>query len=63
MAKTLTFEFPESDVTEMETLLAQMQRVNQEMRRDQAEIDNLKTETRAIAEKTREVLAQLEASL
>lgn len=63
MAKILTFEFPESDVTELETLLAQMQRANQEMRRDQAEIDELKIETRAIAEQTREVLARLEASL
>ena len=53
MAKTLTFEFPEA--AELEQLLAQMQR-------DQKEIDDLKAETRIIAERTREILSQLEAA-
>ena len=62
MAKTLTFEFPEAEATELEQLLAQMQRSNQQMQRDQKEIDDLKVETRLIAEQTREVLSQLEAT-
>ena len=54
MAKTTTFEFPEAEAIELEQLLAQMQR-------DQKGIDDLKAETRLIAERTREILSQLEA--
>ncbi len=61
MAKTVTFEFPKADATELETILAQMQRANQRMQRDQKEIDDLKAETRVIAKQTRETLSQLEA--
>lgn len=62
MAKTLTFEFPESDVAELETILMKMQRANEQMKRDQEEIDNLKMETRAIATQTQGILEQLEAA-
>ena len=62
MAKTLTFEFPEAEAAELEQLLAQMQRANVQMQRDQKEIDDLKAETHVIAQQTREVLTQLEAA-
>ena len=63
MAKTLTLEFPESDVAELETILVQMQHANEQMKRDQEEIDNLKMETRVIATQTRGILEQLEAAI
>ena len=62
MAKTLSFEFPESEVAELEKILMQMQIANQQMQRDQEEINRLKMETRAIADQTRRVLQQLEAA-
>ena len=62
MAKTLTFEFSESDAAELEAILMQMQRANEQMTRDQEEISTLKLETRAIADQTRIVLSQLEAA-
>ena len=39
-----------------------MQRANEQMQRDQQEIDELKAQTRILAEQTREVLSQLEAA-
>ena len=62
MAKNTTFELPEAEATELEQLLAQMQRSNQQRPRDQKELDALKAETRLIAEQTREMLSQLEAA-
>lgn len=62
MSKILTVEFSESEVTEMESILSQIQSANGEMQRDQIIIDNLKIETRVIADQTRSVLKQLEAS-
>lgn len=38
-----------------------MQRANQQMQHDQKEIDDLKAETRVIAEQTRAILSQFEA--
>ena len=62
MAKTLTFEFPEAGSAELEQLLAQMQRANVQMQRDQKEIEDIKAETSVVAERTREVLIQLEVA-
>jgi hypothetical protein len=65
MSKPLTFEFTAEEVAEfeatMEALFAEMQRANEPMKQDQAEIDRLKAETRAIAEETRAIIEQLEA--
>lgn len=63
MPKTLTVEFLESETTELENILSKIQSANEVMKRDQIVIDRLKMETRAIAEQTRSVLDQLEASV
>jgi hypothetical protein len=64
--KTLTLEIPDGDAAEIEAtfdnVLEEMRRANEMMQQDQIEIDRLKIETRAIAEETRHVLAQLEAA-
>lgn len=44
-------------------LLAEMQQLNAQMRQDQAEIDRLKMETRALSERTDTLLRQIEAQL
>ena len=49
--------------TLIDQLLAEMQRLNEQMRNDQAEIERLKMETRAISAHTDQLLLQIEAQL
>jgi hypothetical protein len=44
---------------EIDRYLAEMQRLNELMRQDQAEIDRLKAETRAMQAETRAILERL----
>ena len=44
-------------------LLAEMQRLNEQMRNDQAEIERLKMETRAISAHTDQLLLQIKVQL
>ncbi|HLJ55648.1 MAG TPA: hypothetical protein VKT77_11465 [Chthonomonadaceae bacterium] len=47
----------------LDQLIGEMQRLNATIRDDQADIDRLKTETRALSEHSDLVLAQIEARL
>ncbi len=66
MAKTLTFEVPESEAAALEAALAkciaEMELANERMKQDQDEINKLKAETQVIAAQTRTILEQLEAA-
>ena len=49
---------PEDEMS-LAQIVAEMQKLREIMDRDQAEIDRLKVETRAIAAETREILREL----
>lgn len=65
MAKILTFEIPDDDAAQLETvideLISEMRLGREKMQQDQAEIDRLKVETRQVAVETRKILNELEA--
>ena len=52
-----------ADEALLNELFAEMQRLNEKMRQDQADIDRLKAETRAIAAHSDQILRQVEAQL
>ena len=67
MAKILTFEIPEHEYNEIDSLLdsciLEIRQSREKMQKDQEEIDFLKNETRKVANDTRKVLAELEIHL
>lgn len=58
-----TFPTSPSENVLLEELFAEMQQLNEQMKIDQADIDRLTAETRAISARTDERLLQIEALL